>query len=62
MKVLKRIHDGENVMSVDTEFCREFLVSISEPGLLTNTVIYFTGAELQLRIIYNGILINSYGE
>lgn len=31
MKVLKQIHDGENIMSVDKEFCREFLVLISEP-------------------------------
>ena len=31
MKVLKRIHDGENVMSVDKEFCREFLGLIQEP-------------------------------
>ena len=31
MKVLKQIHDGENIMSVDIEFSREFLVLISEP-------------------------------
>ena len=49
MKVLKQIHDGENVMSVDTEFSREFLVLISEPGSANAPVVY---KEKSMSVVY----------